>query len=87
MGGGLSRRLRDKGAGLDAGRVQGMVRDRLAPQLFGICTDHGGAARPGPCMRHPPAPPPPPVKIFSCCLNTNMNSLQNFEYFEYKHIV
>ena len=27
------------------------------------------------------------VKIFSCCFNTNMNSLQNFEYFEYKHIV
>ena len=27
------------------------------------------------------------VKIFSCCFNTNMNSLQNFEYFEYIHIV
>ena len=27
------------------------------------------------------------VKIFSCCFNTNMNSLQNFEYFEYKHII
>ena len=27
------------------------------------------------------------VKIFSCCFNTNMISLQNFEYFEYKHIV
>ena len=24
------------------------------------CTVHGGAAGPGPCMRHPPAPPPPP---------------------------
>ena len=27
------------------------------------------------------------VKIFSCCFNTNMISLQNVEYFEYKHIV
>ena len=27
------------------------------------------------------------VKIFSCCFNTNMNSLQNFEYFEPKHVV
>ena len=27
------------------------------------------------------------VKSFSCCFNTNMNSLQNFEYFEHKHIV
>ena len=26
------------------------------------------------------------VKIFPCCFNTNMNSLRNFEYFEYKHI-
>ena len=23
----------------------------------------GGAAGPGPCMRHPPAPPPPPPRI------------------------
>ena len=27
------------------------------------------------------------VKNVSCCFNTNMNSLQNFEYFEFKHIV
>ena len=27
------------------------------------------------------------VKNFSCCFNRNMNSLQNFEYFEYKHLV
>ena len=27
------------------------------------------------------------VKFFSCCFNTSMNCLQNFEYFEYKHIV
>ena len=27
------------------------------------------------------------VKIFSCCFNTNMISLQSFEYFEYKHVV
>ena len=26
------------------------------------------------------------VNFFSCCFNTNMKSLQNFEYFEYKHI-
>ena len=25
------------------------------------CTSPGGAAGPGPCMRHPPAPPPPRV--------------------------
>ena len=33
---------------------------------------------------------PPDLKngvLFSCCFNTNMISLQNFEYFEYKHIV
>ena len=24
---------------------------------------HGGAAGPGPCMRHPPAPPPPPPPV------------------------
>ena len=27
------------------------------------------------------------VKIFFGCFNTNMNFLQNFEYFKYKHIV
>ena len=27
------------------------------------------------------------INIFSCRFNTNMNSLQKFEYFEYKHIV
>ena len=29
----------------------------------------------------------PPVALLPCCFNTNMISLQNFEYFEYKHIV
>ena len=27
------------------------------------CPSHGGAAGPGPCMRHPPAPPPPPPRV------------------------
>ena len=29
----------------------------------------------------------PPVALLPYCFNTNMISLQNFEYFEYKHIV
>ena len=29
----------------------------------------------------------PPVALLPCCFNTNMISLQNFEYFEYKHLV
>ena len=28
-----------------------------------------------------------PILVLYCCFNTNMNSLQNFEYFEYKRIV
>ena len=30
------------------------------PEARRQTVEHGGAAGPGPCMRHPPAPPPPP---------------------------
>ena len=47
--------------------VPGDLRDRYRrwrQETHGVGASdgvgHGGAAGPGPCMRHPPAPPPPP---------------------------